>query len=182
MDVANTSSKLALRRFSLLFKPDLAILVEPWMHFEKFISKWLQRLGLKMFTMNTKGNLLPNIWCICKMDMNYVIIANDNQHEGFTIFLIDITFEIAALYVSTCHLVRRNLWNTLIRLSQAIIPWCFIEDFNVIIWAHEHRVYHSSAITLIIEFQNWTETNDLFHPPLEELDLFGPMVEMVELL
>lgn len=154
MGVVNTSSKLALRRFPLLFKPDLAILVEPWMDFEKFLAKWIQRLGLKMFAMNNKGNLLPNIWCICKMYMNHVIIANDNQHVAFIIFLIDITFEIAALYVSICQLVRRNLWNTLIRFSQAIIPWCFIGDFNVILWAHEHRVSHSSARTPIIEFQN----------------------------
>jgi hypothetical protein len=44
-------------------------------------------------------------------------------------------------------------------------PWCFIGDFNTIIGAREHQGYCNLARPPIIDFQQWTDTNDLFHIP-----------------
>jgi len=46
------------------------------------------------------------------------------------------------------------------------IPWCFMGDFNFIIGAHEHRVYHSPARPPIEYFQLWTTSNNLLHFPI----------------
>jgi hypothetical protein len=66
--VANNPLKLALiRRLLINNKHDFVTIVEPWMKFEEFPSRWLQRLGYKLFALNGRDNLLPNIWCICQI-------------------------------------------------------------------------------------------------------------------
>jgi hypothetical protein len=65
--IANKVSKLALRNLINTEKPDFIIIVEPWMSFDKFPLRWLQRLDLKLFSVNCRDNLLPNIWCIAKI-------------------------------------------------------------------------------------------------------------------
>ena len=68
--LANTPSKLALRRIIKKEKPDIILIVEPWMSFRNFPKRWLLRLDLKMFSMNKRDNLLPNLWCICNSRLN----------------------------------------------------------------------------------------------------------------
>jgi exonuclease III len=77
--IANTPSKLALKRFINVHNPDIVVIVEPWMDFTAFPRRWLQRLGLKLFCLNERDNLIPNIWCICKSTLQpqiFLLIVN----------------------------------------------------------------------------------------------------------
>lgn len=136
------------------------------MDFADFPNRWLVNLNLKLFALNSRNNLLPNLWCFCKLHLHPNIIAIDDQHITFSIADNNFNLAFSVIYASTKYTVRRNLWRTLNLLqSQYTIPWCFIGDFNCIIGAHEHRGRCSPSRLPMVEFQNWSETYNLLHLP-----------------
>ncbi|KAK2445365.1 hypothetical protein QL285_016305 [Trifolium repens] len=161
--LANSPTRLALKKFVNQHKPDI-ILSEPWMNVNDLPRRWLISLNLKVFALNSRPNLLPNIWCLCKISLNPTILALDDQHVSFSISDHDKTFAISAVYASTNYLTRRKLWNALNLLqSQYDFPWCFIGDFNVILGTHEHRGRFSPARIPIQDFQEWSDSSNLIH-------------------
>ncbi|GAU35456.1 hypothetical protein TSUD_364120 [Trifolium subterraneum] len=46
---------------------------------------WLANLGLKLFEVNTRGSLLPNLWCICKLSLCPTVLAVDTHHVSFSV-------------------------------------------------------------------------------------------------
>jgi exonuclease III len=164
--LANSPTRLALKNLISQHKPDIVLLSEPWLHFDDFPRRWLVNLNFKLFAMNTRTNLLPNIWCLCKLNLCPTIIDSDDQHVAFTVIEHDKLFDISAVYASTNYLKRRKLWNSLNSLqTQHVLPWCFLGDFNVILGAHEHRGRFSPARLPMVEFQEWTDSFNLFHLP-----------------
>jgi len=112
------------------------------MNSNAFPSSWLHRLGLKIFSLNQRENLLPNLWCICPLDFNPVIIDITDQHVAFSINVNNVVMHISAIYASTSNLKRKDLWQRLSWLqNQYIAPRCFIGDFNTVLGAHEHFGY-----------------------------------------
>lgn len=143
----------------------MLLLSEPWMHFDKFLAKWLNRLNFKLFSLNKRNYFLPNIWLICKQDLNPIIIDCDNQNVVFTIKIMNTTIGIVVLYAQNCHMVMRSLWNNLASLARAGHPWCFIGHFNIILGCHEHKGNYLPAKAPIADLQMWIDSNDLFHIP-----------------
>jgi hypothetical protein len=169
--MANSPSRLALKRLIKLHNPDFICIAEPWMNFEALPRRWLANLNLKLFAMNNRSNMLPNLWCICKQHFNPVIIASDNQHVSFTVTENDKNIAFAAVYASTNYLVIRQLWNSLnVLQSQHVMPWIFIGDFNAIVGAHEHRGRFTPARTPMEDFQSWSDGFDLLHLPTRGAD------------
>jgi hypothetical protein len=109
--LANAPSRLALEKLILQNKPDFVFVSEPWIDFDDFPRKWLINLNLKLFAMNNRPNMSPNLWCICKTNINPVLLASDDQHVTFTFSEHDKTFAISAIYASTKYLTRRTLWH-----------------------------------------------------------------------
>ncbi|KAK2433108.1 hypothetical protein QL285_018413 [Trifolium repens] len=136
------------------------------MDFADFLRRWLVNLNLKLFAMNSRQNLLPNIWCLCNINLNPTILSLDDQHVSFTVIDNDKIIAIAAIYASINYLNRRNLWQSLNNLqSQYTLPWCFIGDFNVILGAHEQRGRFTPARLPMDDFLSWTESFNLLHLP-----------------
>ncbi|KAK2424264.1 hypothetical protein QL285_034644 [Trifolium repens] len=136
------------------------------MSFDDFPSRWLVNLNLKLFAVNIRTNLLPNLWCFCNISLNPTVLAFDEQQVSFTICDNDKTLAISAVYASTNYRTRRKLWSVLNSLQdQYALPWCFVGDFNVILGAHEHRGSSSPARLPIEEFQSWSESHNLIHLP-----------------
>jgi hypothetical protein len=136
------------------------------MKFDDLLRRWLLNLNLKVFAMNSRNSLLPNLWCLCKIDINPTVLDFDDQQVTFTIPLDDKILAISAIYASTNYLHRRNLWSALNNLqTQHAFPWCFIGDYNVILGSHEHRGRTLPARMPMTEFQSWTDSFNLFHLP-----------------
>ncbi|WJX18847.1 hypothetical protein P8452_08606 [Trifolium repens] len=136
------------------------------MKFVDMPRRWLLNLNLKLFAMNSRNNLLPNIWCICKSHLDPVILDSDSQQVSFSIKVNDKTVAFSVVYASTNYITRRQLWNKLNDLQTLHnLPWSFIGDFNAIIGAHEHRGSFNPARLPMTEFQNWAESFNLVHLP-----------------
>jgi hypothetical protein len=136
------------------------------MNFDDFPKRWLVNLNLKLFVVNTRINHLPNIWCLCKINLNPIVLSVDDQFVAFTILENDKLLAFSAIYASTNYVNRRKLWESLNTLqSTHVLPWCFLGDFNVILGAHEHRGRFSPARLPMDEFKAWTDSFNLYHLP-----------------
>ncbi|XP_058770393.1 uncharacterized protein LOC131644024 [Vicia villosa] len=164
--IANSPTKLALKRLIRVNHPDFVFISEPWMEVKNFPFRWLHRLGLKLFAVNERDGLDPNLWCCCRLDIEPQIVAIDNQQVSFLIKNQDNTFGISAVYASTNLVMRRSLWQNLSLLyNQFKIPWAAIGDFNCTLGAHEHKGSITPARPPIEDFNNWTDQNSLVHLP-----------------
>lgn len=164
--LANSPTRLALKRLIVLHKPDIILLAEPWIPFNCFPFYWLNRLNLKLFALNNRPNLIPNLWCICSKNLNPNIINIDNQQVSFTITDNNKIFGFNVVYASTNYITRRQLWYNLQNIqNQHNIPWCSIGDFNAILGSHEHRGFTNPARLPMEEFFDWSDSNNLYHIP-----------------
>jgi hypothetical protein len=164
--LANAPSKLALKRLINQNQPDIILISEPWILYEQFPRRWLHRLGLKLFAVNNRNNLTPNLWCICASRLNPIIYAVTDQFVAFSVIDNNKSFGVVAVYASTCYVKRRILWSDLTNLlNQFNLPWCLLGDFNTILEAGEHRGRLAPARLPMTEFQDWTSQNDLLHLP-----------------
>jgi exonuclease III len=164
--IANKASKLALRRLVNSEKPDFIIIAEPWMSFDNFPRRWLHRLDLKLFSVNIRDNLLPNIWCICKNSLDPDLLYIDDQCVAFKITALEKSFCVAAVYASNCYIKRRSLWAKLSDLTMIHdLPWCYMGDFNVILGMHEYSGIHCPDRQPMVDFHEWTSNNNFLHLP-----------------
>jgi hypothetical protein len=83
--LANSPTRLALKRLVLKYKPDFLLLAEPWMDFQKFLANWLHIPGFKLFALNDRQDLLPNLWSICKLNLSPSNLSTTNQKVSFTL-------------------------------------------------------------------------------------------------
>jgi hypothetical protein len=164
--MANESSRVALKRLTTTYKPDIILISEPWIDFANFPQTWLLNLDLKLFAVNNRNNNTPNLWCICKTSITPTILQSSDQHVSFTFSHNHCVFGVSAIYASTSYLHRRVLWNQLSNLHNLhSIPWCCIGDFNAICGAHEHRGATSPASLPMNEVVNWSDASNMLHLP-----------------
>jgi len=168
--IANSPSRLALRRLINLNNPDFVFLAEPWMNFNAFPATWLTRLNLKIFAFNSRDNNLPNLWCICSIHLNPIVIHSDDQQVTFKFLHNNKEFFFSVVYASTSNLQRKKLWQTqsYLQSSYSAAPWCFIGDFNTILGAREHFGVLNPARPPIAYFHSWTDSNSLLHLPTRD--------------
>lgn len=153
--LANSPLKLVLKNILKDHKPDFYFITEPWMNHAKLRASFLDRLGLKLFAINHKANLMPNIWFICKRDLDSHIVSVTDQLVSFTVSLENLTLGFISVYTSTCHLVRWRLRNDLSNTMAANnLLWCLVGDYNSILGAHEHMGSRSPNRILIVDLQN----------------------------
>ena len=107
--LANSPTKLALKKLLLLHRPDLCFIAEPWMHIDNFSKLWLDRLGMKVFCVNDRGNLMPNLWCFCSKNLTPRLINMDDQHISIQITLNAKCFTLSGVYASNVRLKSKEL-------------------------------------------------------------------------
>jgi len=138
--LTNSPTKLALKKLLVLHKPDLCFVAEPWIHIDNFSKLWLDRLGMKLFCVNDRGNLLSNLWCFCSKALTPVLINVDDQQITLQISLNTKCFTLFGVYASNCRLKRKDLWEKLQFIQNSTnTPWCCLGDFNSIMGAQEQR-------------------------------------------
>lgn len=117
-----------------------------------------------MFAMNDSQGILPNPWCICKVELNIIVLKSGDQHITFTIENNNKTFGFFIVYASINYITRRNLWNNLTHCIPYTL-WFFIGDFNSITEVGEYQGADSSAIVPMENFHVWLDFNHLIHIP-----------------
>jgi hypothetical protein len=108
-----TLTKLGLKRLITTHNPDFCLIVEPWMDFARYPKTWLARLNLKMFAVNSRHNLIPNLWYLCLDHLSPSFILISDQHVSFTLVEDGKTFGVSTVYASTSYVKRMSLWQSL---------------------------------------------------------------------
>jgi hypothetical protein len=108
--IANSPTKLALKRLLIAYKPEFCFISEPWMKFTDFPPNWFSRLNLKQFAVNNRSNLLPNLWCFGSSNIDLVVVHVDDQQVSFTVKENGVDIGISVVYASTNYVKRRQLW------------------------------------------------------------------------
>jgi hypothetical protein len=111
--LVNSLTKLALKRLITTHNPDFCLIVEPWMDFARYPKTWLARLNLKMFAVNSRHNLIPNLWYLCLDHLSPSFILISDQHVSFTLVEDGKTFGVSTVYASTSYVKRMSLWQSL---------------------------------------------------------------------
>lgn len=101
-EIANPSSRLALKKLCVSHKPDFVFISErPSLFVDKFPSRFWKNLNLKVFAINNRNNLSPNLCCACAVNLEPTIIANSNQHISFSVLIEGQIVGISTIYAST---------------------------------------------------------------------------------
>lgn len=116
-EIAHSSPILALKRLIILHKSDLVFIAEPWISFSKFLTNLLNILCLKLFFMNNRNTLHPNLWCICSHHPNPQVVSYDDDQVSLTLSENNITFTFSTVNGSTCYRERRLLCSALHNLQ-----------------------------------------------------------------
>lgn len=85
-------------------------------------------LNLKLFYVNDRNGLVPNICCLCSEHYPPCIIANSNQFIAFSIMKDGQEVFVSFVYVASNVVVRRQLWSSLSNLQLLHQgPWCSLK-------------------------------------------------------
>lgn len=165
--IANPETRLVLKNFCLSYNPDLVFIAEPWILISQIPNGFWQSLNLKVFSVNNRENLAPNLWVICSISMQFcdlTVLAISDQYISLSLVLDRQLYFISTIYASTSHYLRRQLWLDLASLQQNNQgPWCFLGDFNAILGAHEKRGSNPPMGASCDEFKAWTDSCSLTH-------------------
>lgn len=82
--MANSLTRLVLKRLVLKHNPGFIFISEPMISFDNFPRRWLSNLHMKLLAMNSRDNFIPNIWCICKVNLNPTILSCEDKHVTFS--------------------------------------------------------------------------------------------------
>ncbi|XP_019455110.1 PREDICTED: uncharacterized protein LOC109356233 [Lupinus angustifolius] len=77
--IGNHKTRLVFKKLCSENKPDVVFISEPMVLSNKINPLFWSGLNLKLFTVNDRGNLLPNIWGLCQVGLNPTIIYNTSQ-------------------------------------------------------------------------------------------------------
>lgn len=98
------------------------------------------------------------------MAMDPVVVSASAQQISFSVMWENQVIYIAAIYASTSHVIRRELWLELASLQENFPgPWCFIGDYNAVIGVHEKRGGGNPLQVSCDEFKAWIDSCQLTH-------------------
>lgn len=162
--IGNLDTRLVLKRLCTLHKPDFLFIFEPWIFIDQSPSSFWRNLNLKPFVVNDRNGLKPNIWGFCVVHFDHVVISNSAQQVSLSVLHDSQVQYLSAVYASTDHSIRRQLWFELATLQDNFPgPQLFIGDFNSVLGAHEKRDGNLLAKISCDEFKGWTDGCNLTH-------------------
>lgn len=160
----NYSTKPIFKNFCLSNKSGFAFLSEPWIDISLVSDSYWRQLNLKVFCLNDRNDHICNLWGLCNIYLNHVVLSVTSQQCSFSICSdTQVTF-MSAVYASTNYQLRRQLWSDLNDLQMnSPSPWCIVSDFNCVLGSHKVR---SSSFPLRVacdEFRAFTDTGKWIH-------------------
>ncbi|KAF1872494.1 hypothetical protein Lal_00016795 [Lupinus albus] len=137
---------------------------EPMIDFEEVNPSFWSALNLRWFGSNDRGSLKPNLWGLCRRELNPSVIASSAQHISTTVEVENKSLFVNVVYAHNNYMVRRQLWADI----QAVMddnqgPWCCLGDFNVVLGAHECRGPNLPPRMPSEEFKLFSDAGNLIH-------------------
>lgn len=111
--VANQDSRLVLQNMIFGNKPDLVLVAEPWIDLCSFPASFGSKLKLRVFAVNNRSTLAPNLWCICDASISPIVIASSAQQVTFSMVWENQLIYLTVVYAATTYTARRSLWHEL---------------------------------------------------------------------
>ncbi|KAF1886388.1 hypothetical protein Lal_00045620 [Lupinus albus] len=88
---------------------DMVFVYEPMISPEDINPLFWAVLNLKLFVVNNRDALLPNIWGLYRVDLSPIIIANSPQQISVSIILENQSVNVCAVYAKTCYLQEKSM-------------------------------------------------------------------------
>lgn len=85
--LGNLESRLVLKKLCLSHKPDLVFISEPWIQLDKISERFWRSLNLRVFTVNNRNAMLPNIWCACAKNIYPKVISISVQQVSIFVMV-----------------------------------------------------------------------------------------------
>lgn len=121
---------------------------------------------MKPFIFSDRGSQAPNLWGLCADHLAVDVLFKSSQFVSFSISVNNQRCFLDAIYASTNHVIRRDLWRDLQSLIQSSSgPWLCIGDFNSILGSHEQRGGGYVSSVSCSEFKTWSDACCLHHLP-----------------
>lgn len=138
--LANSLTRLALKKLLKVNKPDFCIIVGIGMSLPRSLIIVFITLKWIFFSTNKRHGMIPNIWCLCSNHLNHTLIRSNDKLVTFSFFDNQKLLTLSGIYASIYYFRRRALWSTLSQIISNINSlWYCIGDFNTIIGSHEHK-------------------------------------------
>lgn len=102
--LAKTRTKLVFKRLILNHKYDILVIAEPWMNFDDFPRSFLNKFNLKLFVVNNKCDLTPNVWCLCAPNVDLDVVLLDDYRYNHK------SFGISIIYALTSYIKINDIW------------------------------------------------------------------------
>ena len=117
--VGNSDSRSELSSLCHQHHPDFVCIAEPMVSMASIPSSFWASLNLQLITVNDRGNLLPNIWLFCSMNItSSSVISISDQHITFQAIMEGTLTQFTCIYAATTIAKRKSLWLELLTLRQ----------------------------------------------------------------
>lgn len=91
------------------------------MNLDKFPDRFWSSLNLRVFAINDRNELPPNIWCICSVSINPTVIISSIQHVTMSVVWENQLIYVTAIYAATIYLARRSLCRNYSRFNNLLM-------------------------------------------------------------
>ena len=108
--------------------------------FEPFANhSQIDSYRMQMLMNQSHSNPNNKIWLFWTDEVNCRILDSDKQHITCEIRHEECNgkFIMTYVYAKCKDQLRRPLWDSMLKWSKTMYPWCIIGDFNVISSTHE---------------------------------------------
>jgi len=96
--IGNSDTRVTLRNLFLSHKPLLLFIAEPMITIDKVPAWFWKSIGVRNFSVNDSGLLIPNLWALWGNEVNPTIIFLSSQCIALEVIYMQYTFYIAAIY------------------------------------------------------------------------------------
>lgn len=118
--IGNPDSRVVLKKLCSIQKPDFLFIAEPWISFQQVHRSFWNRISLKMFVLNDRNGLQPNLWGFASMTFILMLYAIHPSKFHFE-FHGMIILCILLLFMPVLTIGKGELYGLILLLSSLLI-------------------------------------------------------------
>lgn len=75
----NPDTRNVFRLLCLVNKPNMVFVSEPWIDIDNVPATFWSNLNMKHVARNDRNGFLPNLWCLCNVNLSPSVISRTSQ-------------------------------------------------------------------------------------------------------